>query len=67
MPGKRKGKVVAEITDKGYRSTKGMYYYGVKLYAMGFRRPGKLPHPEQIIISKASESDLTILGSLVRA
>ena len=37
-----------------------MYYYGVKLHALGFRRLGKLPHPEQIIISKASENDLTI-------
>ena len=58
--GKRQGKVATEITDKGYCSTKGMYYYGVKLHALGFRRPGKLPHPEQIVISKASENDLTV-------
>lgn len=58
--GKRQGKVAAEMTDKGYCSTKNMYYYGVKLHALGFRRLGKLPHPEQIIISKASENDLTI-------
>ena len=58
--GKRQGKVAAGITDKGYCSTKGMYYYGVKLHALGFRRPGKLPHPEQIVISKASENDLTV-------
>ena len=37
-----------------------MYYYGVKLHALGFRRLGKLPYPEQIVISKASENDLTI-------
>ncbi len=58
--GKRQGKVATEIIDKGYCSTKGMYYYGVKLHALGFRRPGKLPHPEGIVISKASENDLTI-------
>jgi len=58
--GKRQGKVATEITDKGYCSTKGMYYYGVKLHALGFRRPGMLPHPEQIVISRASENDLTI-------
>ncbi len=58
--GKRQGKVATEITNKGYCSTKGMYYYGVKLHALGFRRDGKLPYPEQIIISKASENDLTI-------
>jgi len=58
--GKRQSKVAAEIIDKGYCSTKGIYYYGVKLHALGFRRVGKLPHPEQIIISKASENDLTV-------
>lgn len=58
--GKRKGKVANEITDKGYCSTKGIYYYGVKLHALGLQRPGKLPHPEQIVISKASENDLTV-------
>lgn len=58
--GKRQGKVAKEITDKGYCSTKGMYYYGAKLHTLGFRRVGKLPYPEQIVISKASENDLTI-------
>ena len=57
---KRQGKIATEITDKGYCSTKNMYYYGVKLHALGFRRLGKLPYPEQIVISKASENDLTI-------
>ena len=37
-----------------------MYYYGVKLHGLGFRRLGKLPYPEQIVISKASDNDLTI-------
>ncbi len=58
--GKRQGKVAREITDKGYRSTKGMYYYGVKFHALGWRRMGKLPHPEHIVISKASENDLAV-------
>ena len=34
--GKRKAKVATEITDKGYNSTKKMYYYGLK----------QLPFPE---------------------
>ena len=58
--GKRQGKVATEITDKGYCSTKGMYYYGAKLHALGFRRIGKLPYPEHIVVSKASENDLTV-------
>lgn len=58
--GKRTGKVAKEITDKGYNSTKGFYYYGLKLHALGFRRIGKLPHPEQILFTPASVNDLTL-------
>ena len=58
--GKRTGKVAREITDKGYCSTKGMYYYGMKLHALGFCRRGRLPHPEQIIFTPASVSDLAL-------
>ena len=58
--GKRKGKVAQEIIDKGYNSTKGFYYHGLKLHALGFRRIGKLPHPEQILFTPASVNDLTL-------
>lgn len=58
--GKRSGKVAREITNKGYCSTKGMYYYGLKLHLLGFRRIGKLPHPEQILFTPASVNDLTV-------
>lgn len=58
--GKRTGKVAREITDKGYCSTKGMYYYGMKLHALGFCREGRLPHPEQIIFTAASVNDLAL-------
>lgn len=58
--GKRSGKVAKEITDKGFCSTKGIYYYGLKLHALAFHRPSKLPFPESFVISKASENDLTI-------
>ena len=57
---KRSGKVAPEITDKGYCSTKSMYYYGMKLHALGFCNPNKLPHPEQIIFTAASVNDLTL-------
>lgn len=36
--GKRPGKVAKDLTDKGYCSTKSLYYYGVKLHALAFRR-----------------------------
>lgn len=58
--GKRNGKVAQEITDKSFNSTKKLWYYGVKLHALNFYNKGTLPHPESIVMSKASESDLTI-------
>jgi len=36
--GKREGKVAREITDKGFCTTKGIYYYGLKLHALAFQR-----------------------------
>jgi hypothetical protein len=58
--GKREGKVAREITDKGFCSTKGMYYYGLKLHALAFYRPGHLPFPEQFQLTPASENDLNL-------
>jgi hypothetical protein len=58
--GKRSGKVAPEVTDKGYCSTKGMYYHGMKLHMLGFRRVGRLPHPEQILFTPASVNDITV-------
>lgn len=58
--GKRTGKVAPELTDKGYCSTKNLFFHGVKLHAMGFRRIGRLPFPEQLFIAPASENDLNV-------
>jgi hypothetical protein len=58
--GKRKPSVAKEITDKGYCSTKGMYYNGLKLHACAFHRPKHLPFPESIVITPASENDLNV-------
>lgn len=58
--GKRSGKAATEITDKGYCSTKGMYYYGLKLHLLGFRRISRLPHPEQILFTPAFINDLIV-------
>jgi hypothetical protein len=60
----RKAKVARDITDKGFCSTKNMYYYGVKLHFLGFRRPGTIPFPEFIGITAASENDLTAFKEL---
>jgi hypothetical protein len=58
--GKRQGKVAREITDKGFCSTKGIYYYGLKLHALAFHRPNHLPFPEQFQLTRASENDLNL-------
>lgn len=58
--GKRNGKVAKDLTDKGYCSTKSLYYYGVKLHALAFRRLDKIPFPEEIQITPASVNDLTV-------
>jgi hypothetical protein len=57
---KRCAKVAAEITDKGYCSTKSIYYYGVKMHMTASRREGGLPMPERLIITPASENDLNV-------
>lgn len=58
--GKRNAKVATEITDKGYCSTKSMYYYGFKLHALAFYGKKRLPFPEHIVITPASENDLNV-------
>jgi len=58
--GKRNAKVAVEITDKGYCSTKSMFYYGLKLHALAFHGPKRLPFPEHVVITPASENDLNV-------
>ena len=58
--GKRKAKVAKEITDKSYCSNKNLWYYSVKLHALNYFNKGNMPHPENIVTTKASENDLTV-------
>ena len=60
----RKAKVATEIVDKGWCSIQNMFYYGLKLYLLGFRRPGTVPFPEFTGITAASENDLTAFKEL---
>jgi hypothetical protein len=61
--GRRSPKVATEIVDKGVCSSKGIYYHGLKLHALGFRRVGQLPFPEQLLITPASYNDLFVFKS----
>lgn len=53
-------KSAKDICDKGFCSSKNMYYYGVKFHLIGFVRPGTIPMPEYCGITGASENDLTV-------
>lgn len=53
-------KVASEICNKGYCSSKQMYYYGLKLHVTGIVRPLQLPMPEASWITGAGENDLTV-------
>ena len=59
--GRRAGKVAPELTSKGYCSTKKQHYYGLKLHGIAFHLPGGLPFPETLIVSPASEHDLSAI------
>ncbi len=60
---KRKGKVAAELTDKGFCATKKLHYYGVKVHLLGLKRPGIIPFPQYVEVTAASVHDLTALRS----
>jgi len=57
-------KVAPERADKGYCGSKDTFYYGVKLHVLGFARPGTIPFPEHIGITKASCNDLSAFREL---
>ena len=63
--GKRAGKVARGLTDKGFCSTKNLYYHGVKLHSIAFRRPGTLPLPEFLCLTQASENDLNAVRHIL--
>jgi hypothetical protein len=63
--GKRQGKVALEIANKTFNATKGIYYFGVKLHFVAFRRVKRLPLPEFISLTSASEFDLTALKPIL--
>jgi hypothetical protein len=52
-------KVAGEFANKGYCSSKNMWYYGVKVHILGIRRDHTLPVAEFIGITPASDHDLT--------
>jgi Transposase DDE domain len=52
-------KVAREISNKGYCSSKKLYYHGVKLHLLGRKRLGQLPLPQSLAFTPAAVHDLT--------
>lgn len=50
-------KVAVEVADKGYCSSKNLWYHGIKLHKLGISLPGSLPLPQCLVLSAASEND----------
>jgi len=53
--------VASEFADKGYCSSKGVFFYGVKLHVVAERRPHAMPLPRRAGLTPGSENDLTAL------
>jgi len=53
-------KTANELCDKGYCASKGQYYYGVKLHALGQKQHGTLPKIRMLKVTSASENDITV-------
>ena len=58
-------KVAPVLANKGYCSSKNMYYHGVKLHLLAFRRPGRLPLPDYMGMTPGADNDLTVLRSIL--
>jgi len=60
-------KVVPQIADKGYCSSKDTFYHGVKLHVVAQKRPSTLPLPDRIGLTAGSKNDLTALRQVLPA
>jgi IS5 family transposase len=56
-----RGRVAPDLADTGFCATKQQHYRGVKLHFIAARRSAKLPLPEKIHLSQASQHDLAAL------
>ena len=54
-------KVATNEANCGYCASKDIYYHGVKIHILARKQYQKLPLPEILIITKASEHDLPVL------
>jgi IS5 family transposase len=56
-----RGRVARGLADTGFCATKQQHYSGVKLHFIAARRRRRLPLPEKVHLSRASQHDLSAL------
>jgi len=56
-----RARVARQLADVGFCATKQIHYCGVKLHVVAARRLSKLPLPERLFLSPASQHDLAAL------
>ena len=59
-----RARVARELADTGFCATKQIHYRGVKLHLIAARRSRRLPLPERLALSSASQHDLAVLREL---
>lgn len=58
-------KVALQVADKGYCSTKNLYYHGLKLHFLGADCYQSMPQAQYIGFSQASANDLAVLKPML--
>lgn len=56
-----RARVARQLADVGFCATKQIHYCGLKLHVLAARRPSKMPLPERLFLSPASQHDLAAL------
>jgi len=56
----KNAKAAKSLCKKGYCASKGLYYYGVKLHALGQKQYEALPTMRMLCVTAASENDITV-------
>ena len=59
-----RARVARQLADVGYYATKQIHYCGLKLHVIAARRLSKLPLPERLFLSSASQHDLAALREM---
>lgn len=59
-----RARVARQLADVGFCATKQIHYCGVKLHVIAARRLSKLPLPERVFLSSASQHDLAALREM---